>query len=256
MPIELVIDTRERALIEKLQENNAVITVETLDLGDIVFRTESEIILVIERKTISDLKASICDGRSREQKSRLIGNYPKNRLMYLIEGSLNKQLTDKISGLPVGTLLGSLINTMFRDGIHVYKTGSMDETVNFLVKTHEKLDKELDQFFSDADAGGISDAKYVASLKKPKKTNMTPTVWFMNQLCLVPQVTEKIAEKIVEKYPSMSALMAEYERTPEKYRDGMLADITYLIKDNKSRRVGEKVSVRIYQYVYGISNDE
>lgn len=254
MPVELVVDVRERALIEKLQTQNVELTVETLDLGDILFRQQDQAILVIERKTVSDLKASICDGRSREQKTRLIGNYPKNRLMYLIEGSMNKALTDKIAGLPVGTLLGSMINTMFRDGIHVYKTASMDETVNLLIKLQEKFDKELSEFFADTDTP-ITETKYAASLKKQKKQNMTPTVWFMNQLCLIPQVTEKIAEKIVEKYPTLSSLMSEYEKTPEKYRDGILADITYLIKDNKSRRIGEKVSVRIYQYIYGISSD-
>ena len=67
MDIELILDNREHKLIELLPND----TVAPLDIGDIQFRRGEETILIIERKSVTDLAASICDGRSREQKARL-----------------------------------------------------------------------------------------------------------------------------------------------------------------------------------------
>ena len=254
MSIELVIDTRERELIENLQKTNKII-VEQLDVGDILFRQDGETVLVIERKSVSDLKASICDGRGREQKARLLGSTPKHRIMYLIEGSLNKSLDSKISGLPVSTLVGSLVNTQLRDGIKVYKTDSIDESTNFLCKLHDKLMKDGDNYFKEDEEQGVSASKYSSTLKKQKKANMTPQVWLISQLSLIPQVTEKIAIVIAEKYPTVKDLILEYESTPEHLREKLLTDLKFLLKNGKSRRVGDKISSRIYQFFYGLVLD-
>lgn len=250
MSIELVIDTRERELIEKLQES-CKITVEQLDVGDILIRQGQDVLLVIERKTVKDLKASICDGRGREQKTRLLGSTPKHRIMYLIEGSLNKSLDSKINGLPVSTLVGSLINTQLRDGIKVYKTASLEESGEFLRKLLDKWEKDGDTFFKEEEAS-ISAGKYSSSLKKQKKANMTPQVWFISQLSLIPQVTEKVSEVILEQYPTVTDLIREYESTPKHLREKLLVDLKYTLKTGKSRRVGDKMSSRIYKFFYGL----
>ena len=253
MSIELVIDTRERELIENLKKTNKII-VEQLDVGDILFRQDGETVLVIERKSVSDLKASICDGRGREQKARLLGSTPKHRIMYLIEGSLNKSLDYKISGLPVSTLVGSLVNTQLRDGIKVYKTASIDESANFLCKLHDKLIKDGDNYFKDEEQR-VSASKYSSTLKKQKKANMTPQVWLIAQLSLIPQVTEKVANVIAEQYPTVKDLILEYESTPEHLREKLLTDLKFPLKNGKSRRVGDKISSRIYQFFYGLVLD-
>jgi ERCC4-type nuclease len=252
MSVEIIIDTREQELIARMSTNNNI-SVEQLDIGDILFRQNNENILIIERKTVNDLKASICDGRGREQKARLMGTTPKHRIMYLIEGSLNKSLESKVSGLPVSTLIGSLINTQLRDGIKVYKTSSIEESVNFLYKLHDKLEKDGETYFKEEQS--ITASKYSSTLKKQKKANMTPHVWFITQLSLIPQVTDKIASVIVEKYPTIRDLMMEYESTPEHLREKLLADLKFTIKNDKERRVGDKISSRIYQYYYGYEQE-
>ena len=146
--IELVIDNREHDLIQKIQPL-AQPLIEQLDVGDILFREDGKTILIIERKTVNDLKASICDGRGREQKARLLGSTPRQRIIYLVEGSLDKPMSSKISGLPVSTLVGSLINTQLRDGIKVYKTSTLDESAEFIVKLLDKLEKDGDTYFRD-----------------------------------------------------------------------------------------------------------
>ena len=252
--IELVIDNREHDLIQKIQPL-AQPLIEQLDVGDILFREDGKTILIIERKTVNDLKASICDGRCREQKARLLGTISKERIMYLIEGTLDKPLSAKIGGLPVSTIVGSLVNTQLRDGIKVYKTSTIDESVEFLCKLHDKLEKDGDTYFRDEN-GKTSDINYVASLKKSKKANMTPKNWFITQLSLIPQVTEKVSSVIVEKYPSLRDLVKEYEIIPEHLREKLLADLTFELTTGKTRRIGDKISSRIYHFLYGIGEGE
>lgn len=246
MTIELVIDNREHHLIESL-EGVCPVKVETLDIGDILFREESETILVIERKTIADLKASICDGRAREQKARLLNcGIPIDRIMYLIEGNMDKPLATRVNGIPISTLLGSLINTQLRDGLKVYKTASLHETASYIQKLLDKLIKDGDKYFRRSE--GISASKYSATLKKKKKANMTPEVWFISQLALIPGITEKVAEQIVRVYPTVKALVLEYERTPVHLQNKLLADLTFTLKTGKTRRIGDKISTRVCEY--------
>ena len=251
MSIELIIDTRETEIIKRLQQKTSKIAVEQLDIGDILFRQDGETIMVIERKTVKDLKASICDNRAREQKARLIGTTPRARIMYLIEGSMDMSLDSKISGLPVSTLVGSLINTQLRDGIKTYKTGSINESVEFICKLHDKLLKDGDNYFKE-EMTSMSNAEYSSTLKKQKKANMTPQVWLISQLSLIPQVSEKIAESITDKYPSVFRLIGDFESTPEHMRRKLLSDITFPITGGKNRRIGDKMSARIHDFLYGI----
>jgi len=223
--------------------------VEQMDIGDILFRKDGETVLIIERKTVDDLKASICDGRNREQKARLLGSgTPLNRIMYVIEGDLTKT---KISGIPTVTLLGSIINTQLRDDIKVYKTSSLSETAVYIIKLLEKLEKDGGEYFKE----GPQTVQYAASLKKSKKANMTPEVWFMCQLSQIPQVTDKVAEVIISKYPTLMTLLQEYQTTPEHLKEKLLSDLQYLLSTGKMRRVGDKISGRIYRFMYGVMEE-
>lgn len=255
MSIELVLDIRENHLIDSLQKSipilNGDITflVEKLDIGDILFRKDGETILIIERKTVEDLKSSICDGRHREQKARLLGSgTPVNRIMYLIEGDLTK---NKVCGIPTTTLLGSIINTQLRDDIKVYKTSCLSETTIYLLKLMDKLEKDISEYFKD----GPHTIQYTSSLKKSKKANMTPEIWFNLQLSQIPQVTEKVADVIITKYPNISVLMQVYQTTPEHLREKLLSDLVYPLSTGKTRRVGDKISSRIYKFLHGINED-
>lgn len=249
--VEIVVDDREHKLIDLLKNTNEI-AIEHLDIGDILFRMGGETVLIIERKTTSDLKASICDGRHREQKARLLGSgTPTNRIMYLIEGSLDKPLNSNLHNISVSTLVGSLINTQLRDNIKVYKTNSLNETAEFIRKLSDKLNKDYNSFFKDGDKI-ITQSDYSSTLKKQKKANMTPIVWFVSQLSLIPQVSDVIAKVIIEEYPTPDALFTSYQDISEDLRDRMLAEITYSTKTGKSRRVGDKISSRIYKFFYGI----
>lgn len=252
MSIELVIDNRERHLIDILGKHNFIV-IESLNIGDIVFRKGNEIIFIIERKTISDLKSSIVDGRNREQKARILGSgVKKEQIMYIVEGDLNKILTNKIDGMALSTMVGSMINTQLRDGIKIYKTVSLLETSQFILKLYDKFKKDGSTFFNgDVGVSSVSVVDYIATIKKKKKDNINPNVWFISQLSLIPQVTEKIANEIVTEYKTLSNLIISYEKLDIKDRKNMLSDIKYQLKTGKTRRIGNKISERIFNLIYG-----
>ena len=240
MTIQLIIDNREQKLIELLNKQNTTTYIQKqLDIGDIVFQDENnETILVIERKTINDLKCSIIDGRAREQKARLLGSgTPVERIMYIIEGNVETN-----NSLPTNTVVGSMINTQLRDGIKVYRTYSIEETVNFICKLLDKLKTDIDKYFKN----GKQDISYAETLKKSKKANMTPELWFVCQLSLIPQVSENIATEISKNYPTLKNLIDTYIKTPEHLQPILLSDI----KITEKRKLGNKLSERIYYYFY------
>ena len=91
--MKLVVDYREKKLIGLINSIKTMnikfkpieVIVENLPLSDVIIKDNKDNEkLLIERKTINDLKASICDGRAREQKARLLGTTPRNRILYLI----------------------------------------------------------------------------------------------------------------------------------------------------------------------------
>ena len=247
--ILLILDTREKHLIEYLT-GKVEFTVEQLAVGDIIIREEGSDILTIERKTVEDLKASICDSRHREQKARLLSTVEKTRIVYLIEGNLDLSLTSNIgSKFPVSTLIGSLINTMFRDNIKVYKTSSLKESGEFLIKLIDKFRKDGDNYFRD---NTNSTEGYISTLQKTKKANMTPELWYKLSLCQIPGLTEKVANVIVEKYPTILSLINEYEKTPEHLREKLVSDMKFDIQGDKKRRIGDSLSKKVYGFVYNL----
>ena len=83
--MKIIVDNRERALIPILKttiENKKLpieIIIDTLEIGDAIIRDSNDNdLLIVERKQLSDLAASIRDGRYSEQSYRLNGNFPQS----------------------------------------------------------------------------------------------------------------------------------------------------------------------------------
>ena len=109
---------------------------ENLPLGDFLFEDdENNVLLIIERKTISDLVSSIIDGRYHEQKDRLLSNYEPSKIMYIIEGNI-------VSNTKVN-ILSAMIGLTVRDRITVLCTNNLDETIIVLNEIYKKLQKGL-----------------------------------------------------------------------------------------------------------------
>ena len=249
--IKLVIDHRENELKEHFK-NKENIEFSNLDIGDIQFLYKDEICTVIERKNITDLANSIKDGRFREQKLRLLSNIDNNKIIYLIEGNIR---SGKIAGLPHTTLISSCINAMIRDNIKVYRTFKISETIEFIDLIFKKLNKEPEKLL---DSKKKDNNDYVSSIKLKKKENMNATNCFILQLSQIPGVSLNIAKAIQQNYKNMLELCKKFN-DDENYNCSLLKNITFKIKNDKTRKIGKVVSERVYKFLSAFDknpNDE
>lgn len=245
----VIIDIRENKLVEQLKNLSFDFTTKSLDIGDIMI-TEGDLpFLIIERKTIDDLKSSVVDGRLREQRYRLLNasGLPPNKIMYIIEGDLSRsRIMSKERGVSNSTVVGSIINMLFRDNIKVYRTKSVEETAEFIIKLFSKVgDKEI--FLEEEKSEPQS---YTTVVDKKKKNNMNPNVWFISQLSMIPQISNTIANAIISVYPTLISLITTYQNTPEEERSSLLSNITYDLSTGKKRKIGMKISERVYQFLF------
>jgi len=241
--MEIIIDNRETK-IKDFFKNKDYVKTENLDLGDVVFKYNNEVILLVERKTLQDLANSIKDGRYKEQKARLLGNYPKDKILYLIEGNMNQSGDKLVSGISIYTLFSCLMNMLLRDNIKVYKSENINETIRFIKNLVKKIKKQGLSFLEK------KNCVYAQTLKIRKKDNLTPEICFLYQLSQIPGVSYRIASVVAEKYPSMFELVKYYlNETEIDKRKIMLSDIKLKLNNGKERRIGKKASINIYTYL-------
>jgi ERCC4-type nuclease len=204
--LNVTIDNRESKIITELDNSPPFLYKKTnMEIGDFKFEMCNKKIL-IERKTVDDLIASIKDGRYKEQKCRLINEQRNNTtVIYLIEGDIWKSKKFKPD-----TLYSALINTMIRDNIFVYISKDIHHTILFLTKIYKQLEKTKDV---PPTATG-EDTSYAQYIKPNKKANITPKICFINQLRQIPMVSYTIATVIADKYGTMKNLLTT--ATPEE----------------------------------------
>lgn len=240
--IKLIIDNRENAIIDIIEKDNQLKTIATvkymnMDVGDISIKFNDKIVYLIERKTWSDLAASIKDGRYKSQKMRLssyaINNkIPKTSIMYLIEGKQNNQ---KINGIALSILKSACINTQTRDGMRIYQTNDVIDTYVFLCKVCKCL-KQYGSYKDRICDENMEDKIIKSHVPVKKKSGLTSENIYMHQLSIIPNVSIKTARAIMNTYSSMPILLKKFENNPE-----LLSEI----KVGK-RRLGKVLSKKIY----------
>jgi crossover junction endonuclease MUS81 len=237
---KLYIDNRERQLIDALEteKNEPFFEVSSLHLGDaqVTLQHTSEnddsqtIEVIMERKTLADLCASIKDGRYREQKKRMLENIDRDRtvVVYILENftSYDTCLRDAAlaNGLNESTLQSCVYNLMFRDRIFVMFTKDVRDTAAYIrsVWTRKKaLDCRMtisphvsDEAYSSSRAESgrgstIEDALLSSCVHAKRNKNITYHTCFLMQLCQIPGVSSKTARQISYTWSSMADLYRE-----------------------------------------------
>jgi len=209
--MNLCIDYRERALLSRLQAET-----KNLILGDITIEKEGQEIVIIERKTVADLAASICDGRYQEQSFRLLeSTLDPHRIVYLIEGSL-----DSVQSISKKTIMSAMISLWFNKGFSVVQTASIDETVEFIEHLLEKTRKE-------------SESKdYVSTIKIKKKDKLTPENIDILMLSQIPTISTITAKALLQLYETLFKLTQSLKENAD-----CLATFTY---GEKKRKLSKK----------------
>ena len=203
----LVIDYREKALLSRLPAET-----KNLILGDVCIQKDGQDVVILERKTVADLSASIIDGRYQEQSFRLLeSNLPPHRIVYLIEGSLDREQSIQKKGL-----ISAMISLWFIKGFSVVQTASLEETVDFLQILVEKVSKESEAH------------DYVSTLKTKKKDKLTPENIDIILLSQIPGISTVTAKAILQVYPNVFLLT-----TALKENRDCLSTFTYGDKKRK-----------------------
>jgi len=150
--MRIIIDKREHGLYEKCQDMlckqtvpfNIQLVKEELKIGDILFQSDDlQDILLIERKSFSDLLSSIKDGRYEEQSHRLLNtsNLPPHSIFYLLEGIFSQLANPKDKRM----IYSSMTTLQFFKGFSLYRSSSAQESAEWILYMADKLDREFEK---------------------------------------------------------------------------------------------------------------
>jgi len=259
------IDYREADLITKIntflslnKKENITVLTENLPLGDIIISEDNGTeIIIIERKTLADLAASIRDGRYKEQSFRLnecsISNH---NIIYLIEGNLQtyKPFT-KGNAVDKFALLSSFVSINYYKGFSLYKANSIDESAEWIIQLAYKIGKEGGTGFYNkniivseesltAVSGENIQEKYSTAMKRTKKNNITPANIGEIMLNQIPGVSSAVAIAIMEKYKTIKALIESLSNDKKS-----LNSITTVNKNGDNRKISKTSIENIYNYL-------
>ena len=227
------IDYREKALLTLAPELKEI----TPPVGDIWIGDMSGVDLlsggvILERKTASDLEASILDGRYSEQRGRLLAyaNQHKVAIGYVIEGNLERY-NARLAG---SALLKHITRMQFHHRIPVLQTANTQETLRVATLIQEQWTQDKGQFSWQSDAGCSSTPVAMSYVKSACRD--TPEAFFIGTLCQCRGISESLARVIVAHYVNLGNLL---KATEEEL--ALVSDST-----NPKRKVGKAVAKRLY----------
>jgi ERCC4-type nuclease len=253
--VTLTLDVRERSLAEAVRrllpadDPDVALAVSSLLLGDAELAlTEEEggtgqQRLVVERKTLADLAASIKDGRYREQKARLLANVGTAGTLYVLEGAtfcFDARMRGGAGGLPPATLQSAAVSMLVRDGVRLVQSRDVDDTAAFLLAAARKL-RPLSGRTVESAAAGYAAAACASAVKAKKRENVTPVQCFVQQLCQLPGVSVRVAGTLQGAFGSMAELYGELTPLAHAGRAARLASLP---------GIGSKSAERLCAYLF------
>ena len=266
--IHIRFDSKETALLSSFAPSS-IASLVPCEVGDIqIYHKDHPTIplIIIERKTIKDLAASIKDGRYKEQIIRLksVHHHP-TRVFFLIEGCqyTPQKYLKRISQLGYDNpLYSAFINIMVRDQIGMLESEDMNDTCLVLRKLIEQVEKKYLEIVGQSavtphlQTVAEQNFHYSKTIKSNKRQNVNPQVCLLNILSQIPGVSTNSAAFIIEQYPTMAALVQTYVTMDESLRGKLLKDIVIKSDTGNGRKLGPIISDRIYKYLFGIDAEE
>ena len=217
----MILDTREHDLITLLAD--ATPEVKQLPVGDIWIGD-----LIIERKSVKDLEASILDGRYREQRGRILAHCQENAVkpLYIIEGGLSSH-TGRLTTSAIMKFINRLV---FHYNMPVVQTGGLKETADLLRAIAEQQQEKPESLRMKTDLVKVADGLHVQ-----KKVNaQDPRQFSIASLSQCPGVSVKMAEALVNAFGSLKGVMEAPVKDIENVKVG-------------TRKVGPVVSKRLHE---------
>jgi len=223
-----------------------------LDIGDVHIRLDPDgddapPAILVERKTLADLAASLADGRYHEQKERSAAS-GSGQVVYVLEAHPSKLhfgdgMAD-VNGMSAARVQGCLFSLLLTTQVIV--TRSVEETAGMLIRLGAAAQRRV-QADKGQGQGQGQNARYVraacaaASVRVRKRDNVDPSLCFLQQLCQIPGVSHGIATSIAKSFSTMRELISALEQAPDgRAREAQLSKVPM---------VGRKLSARICQFL-------
>jgi ERCC4-type nuclease len=277
--MQIIIDKREHSLYEECQKllfkqlisSNIQLVQKELPIGDILIQTDDfKDILLIERKTFSDLLSSIKDGRYEEQSHRLLNTseLPPHSIVYLLEGMFSQVANPKDKRI----IYSSMTTLHYFKGFSVYRVSSTQEAAEWTLLTADKLNRELERgkqpyynsgpylnaFHKVHEKKDISNQQnevgenillenqpknYCNFVKKVKKDNITPENIGEIILCQIPGISSVTAITIMKKFGTFPNLIQELQNNPQCL-DGISCET-----NGKTRKISKSCIENIHKFL-------
>jgi len=244
MNFKIIVDSREKSLFGILKDRDLdiysdkiEILKEQLDIGDIHLsfsHNNNNYLYIYERKTNSDLIASIKDGRYKEQKLRLMASGASS-LNYIIEGDMITSLKNK-NNQKITT--GAYIHSIYRDKINVIFSSDLEDTSTFLLLMASKIIDKPEYFIGMNNNNNNNDYIDYCKIKTEKNKNIDKNTCYLLQLSQIPSISKEIAKNISNQYPSLVSLISALNESEDK--------IGLLMKIDK---IGKTKAATIIEYL-------
>ena len=264
MKLNLTIDMRERDIITCCQtimgthilKDSVHIVSSALPIGDIIISNAetNEDLIIIERKTLADLSASIKDGRYTEQSYRLNGiSHPNHNIIYLIEGDITRLSIFK-SKIDKQMLYSAIFSINYFKGFSVMRSMSLEESATIicnmaikLLKSNNKLPYYTTSPYTvpATTDNSVEDAKeYCAVVKCVKKENITKDNIGEIMLCQIPGISDVSARAIFQKFKTISELILSIKEDIH-----CMDDIKTTMSNGKTRKINKTIIKSIIDFL-------
>ena len=244
--MKIVVDNREPEVLintinELIKEKEISIEIKSLEIGDIHIIEDDNIdpSIIIERKSLSDLIASIKDGRYNEQSFRL-DNYKlhNHNIYYLIEGNIEylKNSIDK------QIVYSSLFTLSYFKGFSIINSNNLKQTANIIFRFSDKLKRENNKNSYYKDNNNEKDINYASVIKTCKKSNITKDNILEIMLMQIPGISYNIANVITNEHKTLNNLLKNLGENPN------CLDNLYSGLQSK-RKISKSVILNIKEYL-------
>ena len=256
------IDSREQILYQKCNSLitsmpkffNITLISETLPLGDIIINDESNDCIIIERKTLSDLSASIKDCRYEEQSYRLNGlQHHNHNIFYLIEGDLfNSNNSYDLKQ----TLYSAMFSINYFKGFSVIRSINIDETsimvCNMAYKVGVGLKSNKIGYYNfqkeeeiNSSKNNVTEKDYCTVIKKNKKENITKENIGEIMLSQIPGISTSSSLAVLQHFKTLPNLIKSINEDENCLNNILITDI-----NGKSRKISKTVITNIIGFLH------
>lgn len=276
MRLKLTIDVRERDLIEccrtimtKHSLSDSIVC-ESLPIGDIIISNADtgEDLIIIERKTLADLAASIKDGRYAEQSFRLNGiSHPNHNIVYLIEGDITRLSIFK-SRLDKNTLYSAMFSINYFKGFSLMRSNTLEESATIICnmvvkllksenkvpyysfKKQEQKQEQEEQVLEEENKEKEKEKEkddaqeYCSVVKRVKKDNITKANIGEIMLCQIPGCSDVSVRAVFQKFKTISELISAIQIDAT-----CLNDIKTTMANGKTRKISKAVIKSIIDFL-------